>query len=78
MERRADRNGGATESNRTLAADVAPHGFRTLRAGDVFLRVATDYETQARSLGLLEPGGLEALLISKTQNICIFNIVDDF
>lgn len=62
MERRADRNGVATESNRTLAADVAPHGFRTLRAGDVFLRVATDYETQARSLGLLEPGGLEALL----------------
>jgi len=50
MDRRADRPG------------VAEERFRTLRAGDLFLRVAPAYETEARSLGLLEAGGLEALL----------------
>jgi len=62
MERRADRTGVATRRFQTPRAEVAEDEFRTLRAGDVFLRVAPDYETQARSLGLLEPGGLEALL----------------
>jgi tRNA A-37 threonylcarbamoyl transferase component Bud32 len=74
MHRGADRNGAAREGLPTLGADTAENGsrtldtnaardgFRTLRAGRIFLRVAPDYEKPARSLGLLERGGLEALL----------------
>lgn len=62
MDRRADCHGVTTEGFRMLRADVADERFRTLRAGNVYLRVAAAYETDARSLGLLEPGGLEALL----------------